>query len=143
MNKKKKDEFDIYLIETIQDYLNYKQARQRRQEEIDSIRKDRKNASAYSEYSCFAKEDDISQYNSNRNSILIEAALSYIEDMSPSEIDDVKTIQLMLLKLAHGKCDAIMYERIMNVDRMVAKKATNSFKFGYGSNNHIYAGGGK
>lgn len=135
--------FDYYLIETLQDYFNYKQIRKRKEEEIKSIKKEKRTICEKIDAPSIVGEDDITTYYVKRNSNLIDAILSYVEDMSPSEIDDVKAIQLMLLKLLNGKCDSKTYNRILNVDRMVAKKATNNFKFGTGSNNHIYAGGSK
>lgn len=139
----KNTDFDIYLIETFQDYLNYKQVRHRKEEEISSFKKEGETIIEQSEVSCIIREEETTDYYFEKNSILIDSILSYIEDMSGSEIDDVKTIQLMLLKLAHGKCDANTYERIMNVDRVVAKKSSNNFKFEAGSYNSIYAGSEK
>lgn len=144
----KKDEFDCYLIETFQDYLNYKQARQRREKEIKSIKRESKYKSEESlcdkkriEKPVVAGENCSSLYHTSRNSILIDSILSYVEDMCSAEIDDAKTIQLMLMKLVFDTCDEKTLKRIMNVDRVVAKKAANSLRFEYGSNNTIYAGG--
>lgn len=138
----KKTDFDIYLIETFQDYLNFKQLRRRKEDEIKSFKVADKTIIEQQEYPSIVNEDETIGYNSERNSILYDSILSYVENMNASEIEDAKTIQLMLLKLAHGKCDAKTYERIINVDRVVAKKASNNFNFETGSNNNIYAGGG-
>lgn len=135
----KKDEPLIYLIDSLKDYLNYKQARQKREKEIKRIKRTNKSKNEKVLFPMFAGEE-IENIYSVRNNILIDSILSYIEDMNGNEIDDAKTIQLMLLKLAHGRCDEETYKRIMNVDRVVASKASNNFRFEAGSNNSIYTG---